>query len=295
MDALKLVLPIIIQAGLALLVLAVGLQSTLDDLLYVLRRPALLARAFIAISIVVPTVAVLTVNWLPLGLPAKVGVIMMSLAALPPFAPGAELRAGGRRSYSYGLYAAFALLTIVIVPVTVEVLDRLFGRSAEVSLTVLSREVLLSVLLPLVVGMLIHARWPALAERIAPSVSKVSMAVLLVIVALLLYRAWPAMVSLIGNGTVLAVVVITVAAVAAGHLLAAPDPRDQVALATAAATRHPGIALMVANGFAPDKRVTAMILLYVLFSFASVTVYQQARKRMTKATGGGQPAVGGAR
>ena len=72
---------------------------------------------------------------------------------------------------------------------------------------------------------------------------------------------WPAIVSLIGNGTVLAVVVISLAAIAAGHLLAAPDPRDQVALATAAATRHPGIALMVAGGYSPDKRVTAMILL----------------------------------
>ncbi|HWF76072.1 MAG TPA: bile acid:sodium symporter [Caulobacteraceae bacterium] len=297
MDALKQLLPIIIQAGLALLVLSVGLQSTLDDLLYVLRRPALLGRAFVAISIVVPAAAVLAVNWLPLSLPVKVGVIMMSLAALPPFVPGSEIKAGGRRSYSYGLYAAFALLTVVIVPATVEVLDRLFGADAEVSLTVLGREVLLSVLLPLVVGMLIHTRWTALAERIAPVVSQVSMLVLIVIVGLLLYRAWPAMLSLIGNGTVLAVVVVSAAAIAAGHLLGGPDPRDKVALATAAAIRHPGIALMVANGFAPDKRVSAMILLYVLVTFVVVTIYQQAQKRLSRAPrgGGGHAAVGGAR
>ena len=295
MDVLKLVLPIIVQVGLGLLVLTVGLQSTLDDVLYVLRRPAVLGKAFIAISVVVPTVAVLVVNWLPLALPVKVGVIMMSLAALPPFVPGAELRAGGRRAYSFGLYVAFAVLTVVIVPATVEVLDRLFGKDADVSLATLGREVLLSVLAPLIVGMLIHRRWPAVAERLAPIINMVSMVVLVLIVLLLVARAWPAIVSLIGNGTVLAVVIISLAAIAAGHLLAAPDPRDQVALATAAATRHPGIALMVANGYSPDKRVTAMILLYVLVSLIVVTIYQQALKRRAKAHDSAHPLIGGAR
>ena len=295
MESLKLVLPIIIQVGLALLVLSVGLQSTLDDLLYVLRRPALLGRAFVAISVVVPAAAVLAVNWLPLSLPAKVGVIMMSLAALPPFVPGSEIKAGGRRSYSYGLYAAFALLTVIIVPATVEVLDRLFGTDAEVSLTVLGGEVLLSVLAPLVVGMLIHTRWPDVSERIGPIVSRISMLVLLIIVALLLFRAWPAMLALIGNGTVLAVVAISAAAIAAGHFLGGRDPRDKVALATAAAIRHPGIALMVANGAAPDKRVTAMILLYVLVTFVVVTIYQRGLMRLAKDPGGGRHAIGGAR
>lgn len=295
METLKLVLPILIQAGLALLVLCVGLQSTLEDMLYVLRRPALLARAFIAISVVVPIVAVLTVKWLPLTLPVKVGVIMMSLAALPPFVPGAEMRAGGRRAYSYGLYVAFALLTVVIVPATVAVLDRLFGQDAGVSLAVLGREVLLSVLAPLAIGMLVHARWPDLAERLAPHINRIGMLMLLVIVALLIFRAWPAMVSLTGNGTILTVVIITLAAIAAGHVLAAPDPRDQVALATAAAVRHPGIALMVAGGYSPDKRITAMIVLYVLVSFVIVTIYQQALKRLAKPHAGGHAAVGGAR
>ncbi len=296
MENLKVVLPIIIQGGLALLVLSVGLDARLEDALYVLRRPTRLARAFVAISIVVPVVAVLVVNWLPLSLPAKVGVVLMSLAALPPFVPGSEIKAGGRRSFSYGLYVAFAVLTVVIVPATVAVLDRLFGADAEVSLAVLGREVLVAVLVPLVIGMLVNARWPDLAAHIAPILSKASMAVLLLIVALLLIRAWPAMMSLIGNGTVLAVVVISVAAIAAGHFLGGPDPRDQVALATAAAIRHPGIALMVAGGLAPDKRVTAMILLYVLVTFVVVTIYQRVLMRQVKALAGGRPAaIGGAR
>jgi bile acid:Na+ symporter, BASS family len=295
METLKLILPVVIQVGLGLLVLTVGLQSTLDDVLYVVRRPAVFGRAFIAISVVVPAVAVLVVNWLPLSLPVKVGVILMSLAALPPFVPGSETRAGGRRSYSYGLYVTFAVLTVLIVPATVAVLDRLFGADADVSLATLGREVLLAVLAPLVVGMLIRARWPGPAERMATPINLVSMIVLVLVVVLLLIPAWPAIMALIGNGTVLAVVVISVVAMVAGHLLGGPDPRDRVALATAAAIRHPGIALMVAKGMSPDKSVTAMILLYVLVSFAIVTAYQQVVKRRLKAPGEHHAAVGRAR
>ncbi len=295
MEALKTVLPLVIQGGLALLVLSIGLNSELEDALYVLRRPARLARAFIAISLVVPTVAVLVVSWLPLALPAKVGVILMSLAALPPFVPGSQLKAGGRRSYSYGLYVAFAVLTVVVVPATVAVLNRFFGADAEVSLAVLGRTVLLSVLVPLIIGMLINARWPDLAARMAPILSTASMAVLLLIVVLLVVRVWPAMMTLIGNGTVLSVVVISVAAIAAGHFLGGPDPRDRVALATAAAIRHPGIALMVAGGLAPDPRVTAMILLYVLVTFVVVTIYQRGLMRLAKPQAGGPAVIGGAR
>ncbi|MBV9994847.1 MAG: bile acid:sodium symporter [Caulobacteraceae bacterium] len=282
MDSLKALLPIIIQAGVATLILCVGLDSTRDDVLYLARRPRQLARAFVAISIVPPAAAVLVTSVLPLPLPAKIGVILMALSPVPPFVPGSVLRGGGRRAYGYGLYAAFAVLTVIIVPATVQVLNWLYGASAEVSLRTLGIMVLGSVLAPLAVGMAVRARRPELAAAAAPAISKLALVLLLAILVLLIIGAWPAMMALIGDGTVLAVVAISLAAIAAGHLMGGPDPRDEVALATAAATRHPGIALMVANGLAPDKRVAAMIILYVLVSFTTVALYQAALKRRAK-------------
>jgi BASS family bile acid:Na+ symporter len=294
MEILKTLLPILIQTGIVSLVLGVGLDAGPEDALYLVRRPGQLAKAFVAIIVVAPVVAVLVTGILPLSLPARIGVIVMSAAAVPPFVPGSATRGGGRRAYVYGLYAAFALLTVVTVPVTVAALDKVYGSAAEAPLPKLIGMVLLTVLLPLAIGMAVRARWPAFAERVGPWISRVAMLLLLIILVLLVVRAWPAIVALVGNGTILAVVAISLAAIAAGHVLGGPDPRDQVALSTMAATRHPGIALMIAGSLTPDKSVSAMIVLYVLVSFVTVALYQAVLKRRSRAGSTASPR-GGAR
>src|SRR5580698_6497718 len=132
MHLLQVLLPLLIQGSLSALVLAVGLDATLDDILYLVRRPTLLIRAFVAISIIVPVVAVLVVRAMPISLTSKVGVILMALAPVPPFVPGKDLKLGGHKAYVYGLYVTFALLAVIIVPATVAVLNHLYGASADV-------------------------------------------------------------------------------------------------------------------------------------------------------------------
>lgn len=280
MHLLQVLLPLLIQASLAALVLAVGLNATVDDVLYLFRRPALLAKAFLAISVIVPLVAVLVIRTLPISLPSKIGVILMALAPVPPFLPGKSVKAGGQKAYVYGLYVAFALLAVIIVPATVAVLNRLYGASADVPMGKLTITVVVSVLLPLAVGMLLHARWPAAASAAAGWVGRVAILLALIIVLPLLVKAWPAMMAMTGDGTMLAITLIVVAGIAAGHMLGGPELADRPVLASFAATRHPGIALMIATTSGADKRVTAIILLFVVVALVLVTIYQQILKRV---------------
>jgi BASS family bile acid:Na+ symporter len=280
MHLLQVLLPLLIQASLAALVLAVGLDATVDDVLYLFRRPALLAKAFLAISIIVPLVAVLVIRTLPISLPSKVGVILMALAPVPPFLPSKGLKAGGQKAYVYGLYVAFALLAVVIVPATVEVLDRLYGASADVPMGKLTTTVVVSVLLPLAIGMLLHARWPAATSVAATWVGRLAFLLVVIVVVPLLFKAWPAMMAMTGDGTVLAIALIVVAGVAGGHLLGGPELANRPVLASFAATRHPGIALMIASSSGADKRVTAIVLLFVIVALVIVAIYQQLLKRL---------------
>jgi BASS family bile acid:Na+ symporter len=280
MHLLQVLLPLLIQGSLAALVLAVGLDATLDDVLYLIRRPALLARAFLAISIIVPVVAVLVIRALPISLPSKVGVILMALAPVPPFVPGKDLKLGGHKSYVYGLYVAFAVLAVIIVPATVAVLNHLYGASADVPMGKLAGTVVFSVLLPLVVGMLLHARWPAATSAAAVWVGRLAVILVAIVVIPLLVKAWPAMLAMTGDGTVLAIALIVAAGAAAGHMLGGPDLADRAALANSAATRHPGIALMIATSIGADKRVTAIVLLFVIVALVIMTIYQQVLKRL---------------
>jgi BASS family bile acid:Na+ symporter len=92
------------------------------------------------------------------------------------------------------------------------------------------------------------------------------------------------MISLIGNGTILVMIVLAVVGLAAGHLLGGPDLEDRTVLALASSVRHPGIAIAIAHANFPDQKLApAAVLLYVIVSgiasrpYLSWTGRQRAR------------------
>ncbi|HLO20313.1 MAG TPA: Na+-dependent transporter, partial [Sphingomicrobium sp.] len=68
-------------------------------------------------------------------------------------------------------------------------------------------------------------------------------------------------------------------------------PERRAALAQAAATRHPGIAAMVANRHFDDKRVLLAIILFLLTSIVVAAIYAKWVTRRL-AVRGTQPATG---
>jgi BASS family bile acid:Na+ symporter len=90
----------------------------------------------------------------------------------------------------------------------------------------------------------------------------------------------PAIVSLIGDGTVLAIAAVVVAGLLAGHWLGGPDPDDRTALAIAASMRHPGVALAIARLNFPDEKLApAAVLLFLLVNVIVTLPYGVWRRR----------------
>jgi len=118
METLKQILPLLLSLSLAGLVLTVGLRATVDDLLYVIRRPGLLGRVVVAVEVIPPLAAALLVWFLPIAPVVKAGLMLMAISPVPPLVPGKELNIGARKEFAYGVYVAMALLTIVAVPLT---------------------------------------------------------------------------------------------------------------------------------------------------------------------------------
>jgi BASS family bile acid:Na+ symporter len=88
------------------------------------------------------------------------------------------------------------------------------------------------------------------------------------------------MVSLVGNGTLLAMVLLVLVGLAAGHLLGGPDPEDRTVLALSTATRHPAIAIAIAHANFPDQKLApAAVLLYVVVSVIAGMPYLKWAKR----------------
>ena len=279
METVRQFLPLLLQISLALIVAAVGLQARWRDLARLLSTPARLMRAVLAVNVVVPVVAILMTMILPIAPAVKAGIIVMAVSPLAPFAPGKMIKSGADASGVVGLYFALIALAVVLVPATLELLSRIFPADASLPVGSIARFLFISVFLPLAAGLAIASILPGSAQRIAHAADLAGKLLLLPIVILLLYKAGGPMLSLIGDGTVIAIVVIVAAALVAGHFLGGPEPDQALALATAAATRHPGIAALIAHRNFDDPRVIPAILLFLFTSMFVSAIYMALRRR----------------
>jgi len=250
-----------------LLVLGIGLKATISDAFYLFRRPGQLLRALVAMDVVVPAVAIALAATFPLELPVKIALVTLSLAPLPPTFSKKPLKAGGSVSYTVGLFVAVTLIAVFFIPLALDLISKFTGVPLQMSSASLWILVLESLLLPLIVGVVIHQLAPSFADRAAGPVVTVATVTLLIGVIPILIKVWPVMMSLVGNGAVVVMAVLALVALAAGHLLGGPDPEDRAVLALSSAARHPAIAIAIAHVNFPDQKLApAAVLLYVLVS-----------------------------
>jgi BASS family bile acid:Na+ symporter len=261
--------PLALKTSIVLNVFALGLNARLQDGAYLFRRPGKLMRSLLSMNVVMPLFAAGVVAAFDLHPAVEIALVALAVSPIPPLLPRKSLKAGGGASYTFGLLVAAALLAIVFVPVAVDLLGRAFGRPARMSPATVAQLVLLTVIAPLAAGMVVRRMAPGFSERIAKPVSLGATILLLAIALPVLFTAWPAIVSLIGNGTVVAIAAFILAGLAAGHLLGGPDPDDRTVLAFCTAFRHPGVAIAIAGtNFPGQKLVPAAVLLYLLVSTA---------------------------
>jgi bile acid:Na+ symporter, BASS family len=261
---LKQIVMLALQVSILCTVFGFGLRATSEDLLYLVRRPGLLVRALLAVFVIMPIVAVALVRMFDFPPTVKVVLVALAFSPVPPLLPKKETKAGGDTSFGLGLMAILALVSIVTVPTTVEVLARFLGRQLVSAPGAIAAVLFKGVLVPLALGLAVRALVPAIAERLDKPVTLVARVLLPLAVLVLVSSALSAIWALIGNGTVLAMVVFTVAGLAIGHVLGGPNPDHSVVLALSTACRHPAIALTIATANFPNQKFGAIILLYLI-------------------------------
>jgi BASS family bile acid:Na+ symporter len=269
-----------VQASVCLIVFSLGLGSTQEDALYLVRRRRQLVRSLLSMNVVMPLVAAGLAAVFDFPGALSISLVALAVSPVPPILPMRQLRAGGRASYAVGLLSVAALLAIVFIPLALKLIALGFGKEAHVPEAAVARLVAITVLVPIAAGIVVRRRASAFAARAARPISLGALALLGVVVVLLLIRAWRPAVSLIGDGHVLAIAAFVAIGLIVGHLLGGPDPRDRVVLALATASRHPGVALAIAAAnFPQETRVMGAILLYLLISLVVSIAYLAWRRR----------------
>jgi BASS family bile acid:Na+ symporter len=269
-----------LQGSIMLTVLGFGLGATFPEANYLFRQPGLLLRCVLAMSVVMPLIVIAVATALDLPFAVKVALVAISISPVPPILQKKQLGAGGRIEFVTGLLVAMSALAIVLVPLWVWILDRVFARHAELYPLAVAKVMLTTVFIPLTVGLLVRRFVPA-AQRSSGAVMTVAGAILGIVAAILIWGLWPQVRAFIGNGQILLIVAIVVVGLIVGHLLGGPIAGDRTALAMATASRHPAVALAVATSGveAQPKAELAIILLYLVVATLVSIPYQKWRHR----------------
>lgn len=284
----------LLKASIAALILAIGMTATTDDVTYLWRRPILLVKSIIAMYVAVPLVAVLMARTLDLPPRTKLALVVLAVCAGAPLLPKKLIRAGGDPAYVFSLIVATSLLAIVTVPVSLHLLASYISfDTAAVTPVRVARLILISFLLPLGAGMLVRQAAPGLAERIGDPLLRVA-GIAMGLCAVVVLVAGFHLVFDVGLPTLAAFAAFTLAAIAAGHLLGGPESSNRTSLAVACASRHIGLALLIAAN-ARRQNTLPLVVAYLLAAAAvSIPYIWWRRKRPAPQTRGSTPGLSNA-
>lgn len=268
-----------LQLSMAGILLSVALQARPKDLTWLLHQPGLLARSLLAVFIIMPLAAVAVALVFDLPRPLEIALIALALSPVPPILPKKEIDSGGAPSYTFGLMAVTGIFSLVFIPVAAWLLSNTFHRPLEVSNAKLAEIVLTSILLPLVLGIVLRARAPKLADRLAKPISVVSSVLLVLAFLPVLWGEGKAMLALMSVGTLLVIIALYAFGIAAGHLLGGPDAGDRTVLALTNTTRHPAIALAILHTAPNPRAELGAVLLVFLIAFLVSIPYANWRRK----------------
>ena len=204
------VIMLAVKASLALTVLAVSLNARPGDATYLLRHPLLLLRSFVAMNVVMPFVALWFAMVFSLSPAVKLALITLAVSPVPPFLPGKAMRSGGDSAYTVSLLTTMAALSIVVIPLTMAFFGALFGMPLSIRPTAIANIVANGILLPVAVGALTRWAAPILADKLVKPVRIVASVMLVGGLIVIVMQAWPAVSAAVDDGTVFAIVGITV-------------------------------------------------------------------------------------
>jgi BASS family bile acid:Na+ symporter len=275
------ILTLVLVLGVVLIVLAIGLRARPRDSLGLLRDPGLAGRALTAMFVLQPAFVLLVV-WL-LDLQKGVGAALLAFTVAPVLPPWAKkgYALGASSDYVLGLEVLATVASLVAVPVMIVIVYRVFGVQTELDPWSVELMLLVTIGLPLAVGMGAARFWPAPAPRLAFLADRAGSVLLLVGGVILLVARGRQILAIVGQGTIVVSAVVIGFGLLVGHLLWGPGPGNRGALASATVSRHPGVALLLGSSALPEHApaVVGAVLLYLIASMLVPIPYERWLKR----------------
>jgi len=173
----------------------------------------------------------------------QIGVILLGTAAGAPFIPKLVQGAKGNVAYAVGLMFLIMVVTIFYLPFILPVLL----PGVEVNPWDIAKSLIVTMLVPLVIGMLIKSHSPDVADHWAPVMQKISSLSILILLVVGLGLNISNIIGFIGTRGIGAMVILILGALLIGLLFGGRDPGVRSALGLSTANRNGAAALLVAT------------------------------------------------
>ncbi len=244
--------------------LSVGFRYTVGQIIAPLRNARLVIGALVANFVLVPLLAYAITRLLSLGDQREVGLLLVASAAGAPFVIKLAQMAGADLAIAAGVLVLLVVVSIGYMPLVVP----LIAPESHVSALDIARPLVLTMLLPLVIGLVVEAIAPARAEGLRPvigQVSQVSLVVLVIVISLANLRE---ILGVFGTGAILAALLVIGGAFVVGYAIGGPDRDARVVTGLGTAQRNIAAAMVVATQDLADPDVTVMVVVSSLVGLA---------------------------
>ena len=264
---------------------AMGLQVRMPEVAAALRNKKSLALIFVWGWVVGPAFGYLITRLLPLADPYVVVVLLASLAPCAPFLQQMVGRARGDMGFAGALIPLVAIGTVLLMPLMAPLLI----QGVTISTWALAKPLLLTILLPLVIGAAIRQYAGNGATKIFPAVKGLALlsTVLTILWCLVIYGR--GMLNTAGEFALLSMTLFMVGMGFVAYLIGFGMKQNQRSvMALGMGTRNVAAVLAAALAIPnADPRIVVMVVMWTLWSVVLAAIGAKISAKLAGKTGAG--------
>lgn len=282
---------IFLPLALFIIMLGMGLGLTLEDFRRILVNPKAVVLGLSAQLVVLPLVGFLLAAVFPLTPELAVGVIILAACPGGPTSNLITYLAKGNVALSISLTAISSLITVFTIPLVVNLAMQTFmGEAAALQLPFLNTVIQIAVitLIPVGLGMLLHAKVPSFAGQVEKGVKWLSLVFLGLIIAGLLVKERANVVSFFVQvgWMMFALMLLTMALGYAIATLARLDRHSATAITVEVGIQNGTLAIAIASAStflnSPTMAIPAAIYSLLMFAVSGVFAWWAQGRRTIK-------------
>lgn len=247
-----------------------GLQAKMPELIAGLKNKKALVLIFVWGWVLGPAIGLLTAWILPLSEPFVIGLLLCSLAPCAPFLPLMVTKADGDMNFASALFPLVAIGTIIFMPLLAPFLI----KGVTLSVGALVKLFLLSMLIPLMIGLALKHYMETVSNKIFPLVNLIAKlsALATIIWSFALYS--PEMLATVGSFGLLSMTIFMVIIGWITYRIGFGMKQNQRSVMSLGMLTRNGAVVLLAAMTVPDldPLVITYIIMFILWSFVIAAI-----------------------